>query len=205
MATCTADGEVWYTWYDSGTTSATSQCYSTEIWDSWTTDYTVYGTTSTTAVWYRWIEGSPVYIPASDLAPKQTEAQRAEQDRVAEENRQKWKKAEEDRKTAEEKAKQLLLDIIGEDQFKVFEKTGLLLVKGRKYDYLINKEARVKRLEKDKVVPLCIHPDNPYSYPNSDRVVAAMLNAKFREDEFNKTANKIGSNPLTPIKECANY
>ena len=48
------------------------------------------------------------------------------------------------------------MDLIGEEQLEIYNETGRLLVHGHKYDYILQKDGFVKRVEKDKVVDLCI-------------------------------------------------
>ena len=99
--------------------------------------------------------------------------------------RKKWEEAE-------QKAKDLLLDLIGEEQLEIYNETGRLLVHGHKYDYILQKDGFVKRVEKDKVVDLCIHLTNKHKYPETDNVVALKLLAETNEEEFNRLANNHG-------------
>jgi hypothetical protein len=107
---------------------------------------------------------------------------------------------------AENKAKELLLDLIGEEEMKVYEETGRLLVHGNKFDYIVQKFGYVKKIEKDKVVDLCVHLKDKYSFPESDNVIALKLLLEHDEDQVLKVANVRGENSLSQIEgfRCAN-
>lgn len=107
--------------------------------------------------------------------------------------------------TSEEKAKRLLLDMIGEDQLKIYEETGRLFIKGRKHDYIIQREGGVKRIEKDKIVDLCIHLEDQHQYPKTDNVIALKLMLEADEKNFNKVANEHRNTPRpAELPRCAN-
>lgn len=106
------------------------------------------------------------------------------------------------RQRAEQKAVELLTDIIGEAEAKVYEETGRLFVKGNKFDWLIERQkstsgdplndlVRMKKLRKGSVSDLCVRvKEEPGDrLPCTDKVIALALHAKLSEDEFNKTAN----------------
>jgi len=108
------------------------------------------------------------------------------------------------RDAAEIKAKELLLDLIGEDQLKIYNETGRLFVRGRKNDYIIHKHGCVKKLEKDKVVDLCIHLNNKTKYPETDNVIALKLLIEGNEEKFTKTAHHVYSGPVyDELPKCA--
>jgi hypothetical protein len=98
-------------------------------------------------------------------------------------------------KIADKKARELVMDLLPEDQREVYEKTGRLLVKGNSYDWLIKKRGRsvsIKKLTKDKVVDLCVY-HTKGDLPADDRVVGFALAAKYSEEHLEKTANYQGS------------
>lgn len=219
----TTSSYVWRVWtFDSTATTATYPESST-VWGNWNT----YGSTTTSSassnevVWITWqdaieqevaeeaaityrrtgrvIHTSPLPTPT----PEEQRAQRAQQ----EINRQ-WQQvlAEElrlEKEAAEQTAKELLLDLIGEEQLKVYEETGRLFVKGRKYDYIIHKGSGVDRIEKNKVVDLCIHLKERYSMPETDNVVALKLMIEGDEKQFNKVANSHGSKSYEELPKAA--
>ena len=86
-----------------------------------------------------------------------------------------------------------MLDLIGEEDLKTYEKTGRLFVKGRRYDYIVQKTGFIKRIEKDKITDLCVHLDNPNRFPQTDNVVAMKLAIEADEDAILKLANNHGS------------
>lgn len=103
------------------------------------------------------------------------------------------------REKAERKAMELLEDVIGSEQTKVYKETGRLFVKGEKYDWLIEKQddknhlgyVKMRKFRKGKVSDLCVHvvEDPKERLPITDKVLTLALNAKLSEDEFDKTAN----------------
>jgi hypothetical protein len=121
-----------------------------------------------------------------------------EHDRLEAERKAKTEKAE-------EVAQQLLASIIGEEQLKVYNETGRLMVKGEKADYILQKGGLVKMVEKDKIVDLCIHLRDKMSMPPTDNVVALKLMVEAEEDEFLKTANRheVEDRPaVLPLAAC---
>jgi len=170
MATYQTSDTTWSDWaYDLGTTTAT-------VWDIWNegTTYPYFPDTST--VWYTWNEGT-IYPYFSE---KKSHAQKM-QDKIWAE----WSKHI--KKNAEATAKELLMELIGEEQAKIYEETGRLFVKGKKFDYIIRKGERTLKIEKDKVVDLCVH--IPTSYPLTDNVIGLKLAIENDEDNILRMAN----------------
>jgi hypothetical protein len=100
---------------------------------------------------------------------------------------------------AELTAQQLLEDIISEEELAHYKETGRLVVKGRKFDYVVTKDVGVYKVDKDKVKDLCIHLKNRYKYPQTDNVIGLKLMIESDESLFLKTANDNGElrNELT--------
>jgi hypothetical protein len=137
-------------------------------------------TSSTTAVWYRWATSEPARRTSNQY-------------RQRERSTSTISKREKERKAAEAKAKQLLLDLIGKEDLDIYNETGRLFVKGKKYDYIIQKEGFIKRVEKKKITDLCVHLDNRYKYPSTDNVIAMKLAIEADEAQVLKLANNHGS------------
>jgi len=203
FSTCDGNGTsysnyVWETWSTASTASTTSSAtsYSPNIWKRWVSCDPYNATDSTTAVWVTWIE--PIQLSGKtkeqiDEDEKTYEKRRLEAEKKQKEIEEKQKRIEEERKQAEIKSKELLLDLIGKEQADLYEKTGRLLVKGNKHDYLIKKIGGVIKVEKDKLSDLCIHLENRYAFPETDNVISLMLLAKADEEEFNRIANNHGT------------
>jgi len=172
----TSNYDPWSTWVNlSTTTSAISTNYT---WTTWNTQtYTTASSTSDT-VWISWSAGSPEQ--EYHQQPTQWRQQNVVEDR---------------REKAELKAKNLLLDLIGKEQLKIYSETGRLFVKGKKFDYIIPKIGFIKRLEKDKIVDLCVSLGNKYSFPETDNVIAMKLLIEDEEDKMLDLANEQGSRP----------
>ena len=151
--------------------------------------YTYTGTGAWNVIWMDWNQGyiTPVQPQISN---EEYQRQRAE---YAKEQKARLDALQAERDKAEATACDLLLDLIGEEQFAVYKETGRLLVKGREVDYLITREGGfVKRIEKDKVVDLCIHLAEQSVMPRTDSVIALKLFAEADEYAFNKKANRHG-------------
>lgn len=213
---------VWSNWVSTSATTYTitsdSSAYGTTtdaVWSQWVADT---GTTSSITnnggdyIWYRWVSGTgeakvtgdwKVYsgdkVKVIDIpAPpqKSTEQLRAElmQTRINAE----WRlmianEHREEKEEAENTAKALLLDLIGETELKVYEETGRLFVKGRKYDYIVQRRGKVMRIEKDKITDLCIHLAARYRFPETDNVIALKLAIEADEDFVLREANNHGA------------
>lgn len=111
-------------------------------------------------------------------------------------------KMQKKREEAEAKAKDLLLDLIGENELAVYEETGRVFVKGRKHDYIVQKEGFVQQIQKDKVQDLCAH-INKSKYPLTDNVVAMKLLIEADEDKFLKIANRHSSRKVDELPKAA--
>ena len=201
----------WVSWcdQDAGTT-----CTSTEtcdvIWPAWVGETAASAasgaTTGTSTTWYNWNEGYAQdprnYESSTDwgFATKTRESQKQR-----EESRKKMEELRKKKEAAEEMALDLLEEFIGFEQRVIYEETGRLLVKGKKADYILSKDEGVTRVEKNKVVDLCIHLKERYGYPSTDNVIALALKVKDDEKGFNKMANNHGerSRPFS-LPMCAN-
>jgi hypothetical protein len=187
-STATPTSDVWYEWHTTDTTSgitSTSLIHSDAIWESWHTgdNYKVEYT-------------ARPYISNIVTSPKLTSEEKRARAAQRDINKM-WRdlriQEEEERKEkAELTAQELLLDLIGEKELAYYRETGRLLVKGRKYDYVIKKAGGVYQVEKDKVIDLCIHLKEKYKYPDTDNVIGLMLMLKANEREFLKIANSHG-------------
>jgi len=130
----------------------------------------------------------------------------AERERVAQERLKKAAEERERKETAEEVAQVLLGELIGGDQLEMYAKTGRILVKGNKNDYLIYKTGKVQRVEKGKLVDLCVYTQQRVTMPETDNVIGLALHIKSDEKDFNKTAN--ASRPIprpVNLPEAANF
>lgn len=229
VTTAYVGGEVWGYWCHSDSSGTATAVASDMTWDSWNRDTgnaCSGGTMSSTDTWTYWnatgratvqVQGSVVTnldgIWASQgigttfskeclkdmqarrkKAAEQEEARRLE--RIEEEKRQ---------TAAEEVALELLETFIGRKEREVYEQTGRLMIKGKEADYIIHKDRGVSRVEKNKVVDLCIHLKERYKYPDTDNVIAVALNLLDDEKNFNELANRHGSQDRpTVLPRCAN-
>lgn len=109
------------------------------------------------------------------------------------------------REEAEEKAQELLSYMIGEKQMEVYRRTNKLFVKGKKYEYIIQKNGYIIKLEKNKVINLCVHLEKKYSMPLTDNVIAMKLRIENEEKNVLKLANKwdVCERETYVLPECA--
>jgi len=131
-----------------------------------------------------------------------TEIARRRADRVNYEANKRLKKMQAQKEEAEAKAKDLLLDIIGKDELAVYEETGRVFVKGKKHDYIVQKEGFVQQISKGKIQDLCAH-INKNKYPLTDNVVAMKMLIESDEKKFLKIANRHGSRTLDKLPKAA--
>jgi hypothetical protein len=185
----------WSAW-NSDSSTTTTACYE-DLWNGWVTS-TADTTTATSGVWHTWVGTATATNSSTDVvwvswneAPQtyRTRERTAPTQVVTRTRSDREEKA----KQSEERAKQLLLDLIGQEDLDVYNETGRLFVKGRKYDYIVQKHGFIQRVEKDKITDLCVHLDNRYKYPSTDNVVAMKLAIEADEDQILSLANNHGS------------
>jgi hypothetical protein len=186
---CDADGTACdYTWgnWTGGTTSS-----ATAVWGAWNNGYHTTVNITSDTVWVRWnITDGNVSFGGVDPTPI-TEERRLELEELERQRQEARLREEQEKAAAEIVAQELLLDLIGERELKVYKETGRLLVKGRKHDYMIWRDNKVQRIEKDKVHDLCVHLEGAHSFPKSDNVIALKLHIEHDEDGFNRKAHHV--------------
>jgi hypothetical protein len=230
MVTCDSD-YVWRSWSTSTDScySSTSFGYETStassniVWSHWISNSGAsYCSGTTDGTWQKWVT---VYYTVDDISTvgrdqpvlseeelrirreRESERQQAEAEARRLRVIERQKSIEEEnkrREEAEQVAKSLLLDLIGEEELKVYEETGRVLVKGREFDYIIQKSGFLQKITKTKVVDLCVHLQNKTKYPQTDNVIALMLGIQNEESEILKMANNHGSrNRPKELPKCA--
>ena len=170
------------------------------------------------AAWNRWNQeiveyerrymGVPNYRPA--LEQQALAAQAAAQRQMAEANRRALRDyerqfaydAEAAKRHQKEKAKveatavDLLMDLIGEEQRVAYEKTGTIIVQGKKHRWMLTRGGKVRIIGRAKTQAFCISAVNRYQYPDTDNVIALLLAIASNESDVLKTANKLGKHAL---------
>ncbi len=196
--TASASTYTWNVWCSS--TSATLSSSSDNVWYGWTDgDTSATSSTTYTAIWYTWTNTESqeqAEKRRSEQARAQAERERQEQERI-----RRYEEQEQKREAAEKKAKELLLDLIGPEEMKVYERTGRLFVRGKKHDYIVQKSGYVKQIKKDIVTDLCVHLKDRNKFPDTDNVVALKLAIEAEEDNVIKMANDHGSRPIAQCPE----
>jgi len=208
--TGTANG-VWDNWNTTSSTTCTNTASGTNyVWESWHNAKPYRAAEEYNIIWRTWNDNDthkPHYIKENggfiretilELAPipkLTTEQRRAV--KVQTDINKIWRdiriQEEKERKErAELTALQLLEDLIDEQSLRVYKETGKLVVKGKRYDYVLNKGSGVYKIEKDKIVDLCIHLRNRTKYPETDNIISLKLLIEGNESRFLRTANNHG-------------
>ena len=123
------------------------------------------------------------------MSEKERIQEAVERTKQAREMKARERKLKMEKVAADRKAKELLLDLIGKKELKVFELTGRLFVRGKMYDYIVPRKGLIQRIEKDKITDLCIHLTDSYSMPDLDNVIALKLLAEADDYRLNEIAN----------------
>ena len=173
----TTYNDAWYHWTATSCTSSTSSTTSCgDVWSSWNTS-TATTTASGDATWIVWNNSGasqPTARPESEFVRQRREqSEQARQAHWASEKR--YAEIQRKRETAEKKAQQLLMDLIGPEQLEVYKETGRLYVRGNQHDYILKKGGLVTQVGKDKVIDMCVHLAERSSFPETDNVVGLKL------------------------------
>ena len=194
----------WSNWTSSTCDTGTA---SSAAWVTWTSNS--YSTTTATAGNYTWVTWSSqaevIKETREQRRAREAQAKIEEQDRI-----DRAKAVEENRRQAELTAQELLKDLISEDEMEVYLKTGRVLVKGNKHDYILTKgyQADVIKIEKGKVIELknhkskvkgvsyCVHPVDQNKIPDTDKVIAMKIALESEEEAIMKRANARGDREL---------
>ncbi len=178
----------WATWTSEALTASSSATSNDSIWSTWASDssranvtWDAAGSPSGTVVWHVWIDECDQVVHQEEIQAPRVRL------------REDYKERQKARVKAEKRAKELLLDLIGEEDLKVYNKTGRLYVPGKQYDYIIQKEGFIKRIEKDKITDICVHLGDRSRFPDTDNVVALKLALEDDEQAVLELANEHGS------------
>ena len=211
MATCYYDtSDTWSNW--TGSTSATrtisTSYYSRgSVWTTWTSaDTSTAISSGNYYVWNTWAENSEAQKETREQRRAREAQARIEQIEIAD----KAKAVEEARKQAELTAQKLLEDLLDAEEVEVYQKTGRVLVKGQKHDYILTKgyQTGVLKIEKGKVLDLkscrgkvkgrslCVHPVDLSKLPETDKVIAMKVAFEAEEAEMLKRANDHGEREM---------
>ena len=196
------------------------------VWQTWTsTSATCTADSTTDGIWLTWVEedstgshGSRVYqgtqvvtskpLVVPEVKRETTEERRAR--RVQAEISRQWsvlkaRELEEQKAEAERVAQELLGDLIGPEHLETYRRTGRLFVRGAQNDYIINKGGLVDRLTRNKVIPMCVHLDARYAFPETDNVagLALMLQDPDTERVILEKANHRTPRDRAELREAA--
>lgn len=196
-----------YSYYSDNSTSGTTTITADDAWYYWCSDSTSDGTTGSSngnsitadGAWYYWNLKFTLIRNVKETEEEQEERLLKERERQLEANwsqllaqKQKEHKLKLE-KMAEKKAIALLEQLLTPEEAKLYHQYGRVLVKGKNHDYLISKDTgHVRRIEKDRVIDLCMHMQNKERYAPSDNVICMKLFIENEEEEFNRRANYHG-------------
>lgn len=191
MAT-TTDGGTWYYW---ATTSNTTTTTDDSVWYEWRTSST--STDTYAPIWSGWVD-------YATNEPRRVNQQVYHTPPI----RNDYEKIKKEKALSEEKACELLGDIIGKNQLEIYKRSKRLLVEGKRNKFIINggeSGYRLKRIDEKKklIEELCIHLENQYKFPITDNVVAILLSLMNNEKEVIELANNHGANPYVQLPEAA--
>lgn len=196
------NSSAWGFWTNTTTDTGTSY---EDTYSCWVDSST---STASTTVWAHWVIEDKSYVSIQDYGSPIEESKEVLLERQREERRQRRKERIRHREEAkaDKKALELLKDTLGEEQMEVFNRTKRVLVKGKKNDWLIRMHeygnVSVKKVEKDKIVDLCVHFKDSF-LPMADKVSGFALLAKYNEEKLEQEANRMGSEPIEELPECA--
>lgn len=181
MGTTSTNRVGWNYWMAVGTTSSSTGTAETWVgWNSCTTSVTTAATTSCTQeTWVTWTNGVP-QVAAEHAAERERREKKEVERRAAE-------------ATKEEKARQLLREVLTDEQDKQFEENGyfeLTAVKtGNKYRIKRGRSKNVELVSANgkTLKTLCFHPQE-YVH-NFDTLVAQKLMLETDEEEVQRVAN----------------
>ena len=200
----------WTSWNDyGGTTSATS-----DTWSTWTSDHYYTATSPTSTVWVKWAscdtasastisytthtwegwnEKYVAYEPPvrTEEQVRRDEEYRQRMEQLAREEAKRRDEENKRRQEAEEKALQLLLENLTENQAEVYKATGAIPIEcssGRKYHIRKGIAQNVHELnEKGETARrLCFHPTG---CPVHDVMLAQKLMLETCEEDARRIAN----------------
>jgi hypothetical protein len=192
-STCTSSStnSTWLTW----TTPSYSTTASTDAtWYTWTTtpEYTTDNVT-----WHKWTQ--PVEVQET-LTEEEIQKRAAEQERMRLDNERRMaeydaqrKLLEEKRKAADEKALQLLLDNLDDNQAEIYKRTGAIPVTGQSGKRYRIRKGTCRNVEevdcKGCVIRhLCFHPKDS-QIPVYDSMLTQKLMLELCEDMVGRVAN----------------
>ncbi|MGW8180861.1 MAG: hypothetical protein ACWGQW_19185, partial [bacterium] len=96
---------------------------------------------------------------------------------------EKFLEAEHIRLLSEKKANELMSMLIGEEEHRVYEKTGRVFVKGKNGLYMVKKGGGMSKIEGNKIIDFCVHIEHNYKCPPTDHAIA--LKMMLEEDDSN--------------------
>jgi len=208
---------IWYNWNTSATTTTTitTSGGTGDVWSSWsnsvgTANYVTAASSSyihtvsgdTVTVWTEW-NGGNYYTYEYTPIELTKEQKRAERTRIREQRKRERIRIAEHKKLErirlaneamkEKKARQLLREVLTEEQDKQFEEKGYFeltsVSSGNRYRIKNGRSRNVQKIDKDGNVlqHLCFHPSD-YVH-NFDTMVAQKLMLESYEEEVKKVAN----------------
>jgi len=183
-----------------GYTAGTNCVTCNNVWQSWNQQTYTIGTGTTIAttntVWYAWNDEYAQYATQQQVRAQLGQVIEYQPSLSVEEIREAQRQleasqraAQEQRETAEAKARELLLDHLSPAQRANFEAHRLFIVEGKKANYQLGYNAAPRRIDRatgKHTHTYCIHCSG---VPKDDELLAFKLLLEADEELFLKTAN----------------
>lgn len=218
----TSPTTTWNTWTsDASSTDNSFYVSPTQTWGNWITDSgsTVYRSASdysyTIRTWVTWVDRAICVVDERKFHVEESRNQREAREAMARAQHaqyEKIRKSVEEREkklaAAENVAKALLAELIGQDHVKKYEQTGKLMLQGQTGVFILDKAGGHRFIkEKDKkktITNLCIHLKDGQIYPPTDNIIALKTLLEADEKQFLLTANHSNTRELKEaLPECA--
>jgi hypothetical protein len=188
------------TWYGWSTGYSETETYANgSVWYTWATDTTTNANYSgSTSAWITWID-TPVREARTPVRP---------QPAYQPPDRSYYEEMQRKKALSEEKACELLGDIIGRDQLDIYKRSKQLLVEGKHNKYILNggdSGYRLRKIDEKKkqLEELCVHLADQFKYPVTDNILAILLSLANNEKEVVKLANQHGFKDYVQLPEAA--
>lgn len=183
----------WQYWTNQDYSTCTSSTSTNATWSGWCTATTWNTTTDATAS-TTWVYEAPTRTPEEEaLYQARQEQMRLENERRQAEYAEQAKLAEEKRKAADEKALQLLLDNLDDNQAEIYKRTGAIPVTGQSGKLYRIRKGTCRNVEevdcKGCVIRhLCFHPKDS-QIPVYDSMLTQKLMLELHEQYARGVAN----------------
>jgi len=112
--------------------------------------------------------------------------------------------AERIRLLPEKKANKLMSMLIGEEEHRVYEKTGRVFVKGKNGLYMVKRGGGISKIEGNNITDFCVHIHHGYNCPPTDHAIALKTLLEDDDRKVIKMANFVSKREVKelPLAAC---